>query len=113
MDRDGRDAMMLAAKGGHIEVCAWLIEAQVNSKALGVADVCGWTALHIAAAEGHTKTVEWLVNADADLLAVDTEGRTARETAALRGNLAAEVLLRDVERARDLKTQNPASEGGY
>eukprot|EP00928_Gymnodinium_smaydae_P011267 TRINITY_DN14181_c0_g1_i3.p1 TRINITY_DN14181_c0_g1~~TRINITY_DN14181_c0_g1_i3.p1 ORF type:complete len:940 (+),score=233.56 TRINITY_DN14181_c0_g1_i3:70-2820(+) len=107
-DRNRRSALLLAARGGHVDVCRWLLDADAltppesctdGSTAFGLraTDDCGWTALHLAAAEGRKPAIEWLLGRNADLLAVDAEGRRPREVAAARGQAGAEALLRDAE----------------
>jgi len=98
VDRDGRNAVLLAALGGHVEVCSWLLETEASAPGLASVDACTWTPLHVASAAGHKEAVKWLLAASADLKAVDADGKTAREWAGLRGQLAVEALLRDAEK---------------
>merc|ERR1712070_815983 len=90
--------MGLAARGGHVEVCSWLLESGCSPKGLTATDVCGWTALHLAGAEGHKKAVEWLLTARVDLLAEDEEGRTAAAWAGLRGHNIIATMLNDMQK---------------
>eukprot|EP00435_Cladocopium_sp_Y103_P009427 s1091_g2.t1 len=52
MDLTKRKAMTLAALGGHLELCKWLLETGADVKER---DSCQWTPLHAASAEGHTE----------------------------------------------------------
>lgn len=49
------------------------------------ADYFGNTALHLAAARGHKECVTFLVNFGANLYAMDVEGHTAQDLAAMNG----------------------------
>ncbi|CAE8607447.1 unnamed protein product [Polarella glacialis] len=99
-DRSGRGAMVLAARGGHTELCSWLLQSGACPAGLAEIDSCGWTPLHAASAEGHKGTVEWLLEHNADPMVGDEEGKTAREWAELRGRAAIESLLRKAEKAK-------------
>lgn len=90
-DRTKRKAMTLAALGGHLETCKWLLETGSDVKER---DSCQWTPLHAASAEGHTEVVEWLLKQGADVSAVDEDGHTAHHVARRRGCAAVEALLR-------------------
>lgn len=90
-DRTKRKAMTLAALGGHLEMCKWLLETGSDVKER---DSCQWTPLHAASAEGHTEVVEWLLKQGADVSAVDEDGHTAHHLARRRGCAAVEALLR-------------------
>lgn len=48
-------------------------------------DYFGNTALHLAAARGHKECVTFLVNFGANLYAMDVDGHTAQELAAING----------------------------
>ncbi|CAK9021658.1 unnamed protein product [Durusdinium trenchii] len=91
-DRTGRKAMILAARGGHLELCKWLLDiglGQVSER-----DSCQWTPLHAGAAEGHRDLVEWLLKQGADASALDEDGHTPHSLARRRGFAPVEALLR-------------------
>jgi len=107
-DRDGRFALLLAARGGHVETCEWLLEAGATSaldSGLEGRDLCGWTPLIAASAEGHKEAVRWLLKVRADLSAVDTDGRSARAWSGLRGHSAVEAQLRRAEEEAAARTK--------
>lgn len=84
--------MILAARGGHLELCKWLLDiglGQVSER-----DSCQWTPLHAGAAEGHRDLVEWLLKQGADASALDEDGHTPHSLARRRGFAPVEALLR-------------------
>lgn len=99
-DRDGRDALMLAARGGHAAVCEWLLQAGAVPLGLTTRDALQWTPLHVASAEGHRKMVQWLLAAKADPHAADAEGKTAKDWAKLRGHSGVTADLHGAEMAK-------------
>ncbi|CAJ1402180.1 unnamed protein product, partial [Effrenium voratum] len=92
-DRAQRGALLLAARGGHVEVCSWLLEARA-CQGLLERDSCLWTPLHAASAEGHKEAVAWLLQQGADPTLQDEDGHSPRSLAQLRGHGAVESLLR-------------------
>eukprot|EP00927_Polykrikos_kofoidii_P045984 TRINITY_DN4014_c0_g3_i1.p1 TRINITY_DN4014_c0_g3~~TRINITY_DN4014_c0_g3_i1.p1 ORF type:complete len:873 (+),score=171.25 TRINITY_DN4014_c0_g3_i1:178-2796(+) len=98
VDRFGRDALLLAACGGHVDVCAWLMEVKANPSGLDAVDACRWTALHVAAAENRRQAVDWLLRASANPLACDLDERTPAVWAELRGHHGVEAILREAEK---------------
>ena len=60
-DSQGRDACLIAARHGHTDIVAWLVdEAGVGATALRCCDLGGRTALHLAVAHGHVALARWL-----------------------------------------------------
>ena len=69
-DVDGRTALMLAARKGHVEVCEFLVQrgahvsvtckGQAGCRNWGQAVWRSWTALHLAANENCAKVVQVL-----------------------------------------------------
>eukprot|EP00438_Fugacium_kawagutii_P034508 Skav213798 [mRNA] locus=scaffold1987:258807:262950:- [translate_table: standard] len=91
-DRTQRRAMTLAALGGHLDMCKWLLE--IGAADMKERDSCQWTPLHAASAEGHTELVDWLLKQGADVSALDEDGHTAHTLARRRGCAQVEQLLR-------------------
>lgn len=60
------------------------------------ADYFGNTALHLAAARGHKECVTFLINFGANVFAMDVDGHTAQELAAINGR---EDILRYLDQA--------------
>ena len=73
-DEDGRTAIMIAARYGHLWVVAALIAAGANIN-IAVSN-SGRTALMIAAKYGHLTIVAALIAAGADVNAADATGAT-------------------------------------
>jgi len=90
-DRNKRKALILAALGGHLEVCKWLVEMGFSVKER---DSVAWTPLHAASAEGHLEVVDWLLKQGADVSAVDEDGHTSHSLARRRGCAQVETLLK-------------------
>ncbi len=60
-DTHGRNALLLAARHGFMDVVKWLTEESSNqAKVREVCDLGGRTALHLAAAHGHVALTRWL-----------------------------------------------------
>ena len=57
--QDGRNALHLAARGGHIRTIHYL--APKMAPLLHSTDHDGWTMLHFAAQEGHAEVVQILI----------------------------------------------------
>ena len=72
-DWDGLTPLYMAALGGHVETCRYLISvgAEVNKT-----DKRGCTPLHIAAGSRHVETCQCLVENGADINKFDNNGRT-------------------------------------
>eukprot|EP00959_Pyramimonas_sp_CCMP1952_P075049 1568246-Pyramimonas_sp.AAC.1 len=75
LDADGSDALMLAAKGDHLDVVKMLLKtAKFDVRRH---NQWGYTALMRAANNGHKQVVEVLLAAGADVAAQDKRGETA------------------------------------
>ncbi|CAC5366460.1 unnamed protein product [Mytilus coruscus] len=76
----GRTALMLAAGGGHVEVCQLLLENRCEKD---ITDRDGKTALHLAAEEGHPEVTIYLVEqASISPLIKTHKGKTSYDLAA-------------------------------
>ena len=67
----------------------------------------GQTALHYAAWSGHTGTVAWLISQEADLNAVDNEGKAPLDFAWMPRGKAASNLLRSAGAKQGNKPHTP------
>ncbi|KAK7464615.1 hypothetical protein BaRGS_00037854 [Batillaria attramentaria] len=67
-NQDGRTALHLACRGGHVDIVRSLIAAGTND---------GKTCLHVAVWRGHEDVVRLLVQSHADVNIPDSEGCTA------------------------------------
>ncbi|KAL9067026.1 MAG: hypothetical protein Q9157_006953 [Trypethelium eluteriae] len=110
-DDQGETALHLAARFGH-ELCAEiLIEGTKAQKAdLEIAEkTFSWTPLFVACVEGHLSVVEQLIAAGADLEGFDSSGWSAKEHAALRGNLEISRRLAELTAPRVESNESGAS----
>ena len=71
---DGGTALMMAARGGNLQVCELLMRSGADSRAVHTGD--GTTALHWAAASCSSEVCRLLVDNGASLDAKDKKGRT-------------------------------------
>lgn len=83
LNRHGESPLMLAALGGHLQVCQTLIarDADINKP--------GWTALHYAATGGHVAIIQLLLDAHAYIDAASPNGSTPLMMAARYGTVDA------------------------
>ncbi|KAI9667820.1 MAG: Glycerophosphocholine phosphodiesterase [Bathelium mastoideum] len=88
-DAHGETALHIAARFGHDQCAQILISGTKSQKAdLEIAEnTFSWTPLFIACVEGSVSIVEQLITAGANLERIDSSGWTAKEHAALRGNM--------------------------
>ncbi|KAF2483178.1 Glycerophosphoryl diester phosphodiesterase family-domain-containing protein [Neohortaea acidophila] len=88
-DENGETALHVAARFGHDECAATLLEGtsdqQMNVEL--VEKTYGWTALFIACVDGHFNIVKMLIPRSIDVTKPDQSGWTPQEHAALRGHL--------------------------
>ncbi|KAL9085047.1 MAG: hypothetical protein Q9165_007788 [Trypethelium subeluteriae] len=110
-DDQGETALHLAARFGHEQCVQILIEGTEAQKAdLEIAErTFSWTPLFVACVEGHLTVVEQLIAAGADLEAFDSSGWSAKEHAALRGNLSISRRLAEMTPPRVENTEPGAS----
>ena len=85
MDRHRRNALIFAAKLGHVEAVETLIDYGLSEK--NSIDCDGYTALMHAAAQGHKDIVKALLHRAVDIKQRDAGGKTATKIARDRGNL--------------------------
>ncbi|CEN61006.1 hypothetical protein ASPCAL07675 [Aspergillus calidoustus] len=73
VNENGHHLLALAARGGSIQVCKWLLDRglDVNARSQGWYD---GSALVAAASQGHTELVKYLVKAGADVNMTHPEG---------------------------------------
>ena len=82
-NRDGKNALHLAAARGEVRILATLVEAirEEDASILDSCDLTGSTALHYAAIADSPECVEYLLEARADHLIRNTERELAEEVA--------------------------------
>ena len=92
----GYTPLHYAARSGHAECAALLIEAraEVDARTSG-----GAAALHRAAVAGHERICAILLRAGADAMAQDSDGETPLHKAAMRGHVDVARTLHKVRRA--------------
>uniref|UniRef100_A0A453DFL7 Uncharacterized protein n=1 Tax=Aegilops tauschii subsp. strangulata TaxID=200361 RepID=A0A453DFL7_AEGTS len=81
----GIGVLHIAAVGGHLEVCKYLVEelgGDVNAPAPGVGDFAGVTPFMSSAQSGDVSTVKYLLDHGGDLTKSDAKGRTVLHHAA-------------------------------
>ena len=88
-DDQGETALHVAARFGHTEIASALLEGSEDQEMnTELAEITfGWTPLFVACVDGHLGVVDLLIEAGADLEKMDISGWTAKEHAALRGNM--------------------------
>lgn len=88
-DEQGETALHVAARFGHVECARALLDPAPGQKVeIDIPEnTFAWTPLFIACVDGHLPVVELLIEAGADLERLDLSGWTAKEHAALRGNM--------------------------
>jgi len=91
-DNGGRMALHWAARGGHKDVVALLLDKGAD---VAATDIDGGTALHWAAEVGHKDVVALLLDKGADVAAMDIDGRTALHWATQGGHKDVVALLLD------------------
>jgi len=98
-DSRGWSPLHSAAYGGSADCCQALVEASADVDLRTPEE--DWTPLHLAAVRGNAKALEVLIpRASAEvLLALDLEGRSAKELAEEAGQKAAAQVLQDPEEA--------------
>ena len=107
--KDGPTALMLSARGGHVEVVKMLMRSGADPMEC---DCRGWSALRFAANAGHAAVVRLLLDAGATDSRSDkgwcsTDGEA--EWDAMRGNhWEAAALLRDNRHARERAAEQKA-----
>src|SRR5262249_14526663 len=111
-DAEGRTALMLAARAGHVEPSRRLIEAGADRE---TADHEGMTPWMLAAASGHEPAMRALLPLSptpAYLQRKNRKGKTAYELAAAAGNEAAVAYLRPRlgDLVKDVKVEPPKAE---
>lgn len=94
-DDQGETALHVAARFGRTECANILLNGRIAAPASTeiAENSFGWTPLHVACVDGHLEIVKELIEVGADLTKVDHSGWTAKEHAALRGNLDIARLL--------------------
>ena len=100
-DRDGRTALLWAARRGHEAVVRLLLENGADMNAL---DMYGETALVGAAEQGHETIVRLLLEKGADIEAKDEDGQTALILSAGSAHEAVTALL--LEKGADIDVIN-------
>ena len=97
VERNGSNAVVLAASAGCIDTLRYLLAngADVNAK-----DSEGTTALMVAAGDGQTSIVQLLLDAGADLDAKNAQGDTAWLRAGMAGNMEIVDLFKKVREKR-------------
>ncbi|KAK5445148.1 Glycerophosphocholine phosphodiesterase [Exophiala xenobiotica] len=110
-DEQGDTALHVAARYGHSECAALLLEGTDIQKA--DTELCestyAWTPLFIACVDGHLSIVELLIEYGADLDRVDSSGWNAKEHAALRGHVSIAQRLASIMPESDTDTGSPLS----
>ncbi|KAF2003316.1 GDPD-domain-containing protein [Amniculicola lignicola CBS 123094] len=88
-DEQGETALHVAARFGHCECAAALLEGSSTYRTeVDVPEkTFAWTPLFVACVDGQLPMVELLVSAGADVEHFDNSGWTAKEHAALRGHM--------------------------
>ena len=96
-DKQGETALHLAARFGHDQCAQILIDGtDLQKPDLEIAEkTFSWTPLFVACVEGSLQIVEQLLAAGSSLDRLDSSGWTAKEHAALRGNIAISRRLAD------------------
>lgn len=93
-DFDGWTPLILAAEGGHKEVCETLISHRADASVSVKFGEFGNTALHQAAQYGHVHVVQTLLSARCDLKCLNCNNRTAGDVARLKGHHAMYNVLK-------------------
>ncbi|XP_063436867.1 ankyrin repeat and SAM domain-containing protein 6-like [Mytilus trossulus] len=90
----GQTPLMLAARGGHLEVVTYLVTQ--GSQLEATSPVSGWTPLMLAAMYGHLEVVTYLVTHGSQLDATSTlDGQTALHLASGKGQIDVTKCLID------------------
>ncbi|XBI60164.1 hypothetical protein VPH35_041122 [Triticum aestivum] len=92
----GIGVLHIAAVGGHLEVCKYLVEelgGDVNAPAPGVGDFAGVTPFMSSAQSGDVSTVKYLLDHGGDLTKSDAKGRTVLHHAACIGSCTVTEFL--------------------
>ncbi|XP_044326860.1 inversin isoform X1 [Triticum aestivum] len=92
----GIGVLHIAAVGGHLEVCKYLVEelgGDVNAPAPGIGDFAGVTPFMSSAQSGDVSTVKYLLDHGGDLTKSDAKGRTVLHHAACIGSCTVTEFL--------------------
>ncbi|KAE8778340.1 Palmitoyltransferase akr1 [Hordeum vulgare] len=95
-DNGGLGVLHIAAAGGHLDVCKYLVEelgGDVNAPVPGVADFAGVTPFMSSAQSGDVSTVKYLLDHGGDLTRSDAKGRTVLHHAACAGSCTVTEFL--------------------
>ncbi|CAG2222426.1 ARMS [Mytilus edulis] len=99
----GWTALMLAARGGHVEVSRLLLENKCNKD---ITNVSGWTALMMAAIWGHVEVSRLLLENRCNKDITDDDGWTALMWAARGGHVEVSRLLLENRCNKDITNRD-------
>lgn len=86
-DRGGKTALHIAARNGHFDVCALILDKILYHDDVNTFDdTLGFTPLHEAALGGHVSVCELLIRRGANVSALDFEHRTPFEIAKMQNH---------------------------
>ena len=115
--KDDTTPLQLAAWGGHIETCKWLMSQGADIMFI---NKWGCTAVHFAALAGHVAATQWLHDLGLDLSHANYQGHNALHKAAYGGHRALTTWLLtgppDLPLTQDVRGQFPhtlAKKAGY
>lgn len=90
----GHTALYMAVYHGHYDVVKYLLAHRANIHAMDA--IMGTGVLHLCAQRGDIKMAGILIAAGADVLHMNRDGKTARDTAAEKGHTELEEVLMKV-----------------